>query len=114
MTVENDIVNLLNTTGYLTYHLVLPESPTLPAMVLQRISTIPDRTHNGNSIEKARFQVTVWAKKFDECRTLALSIKNKMDLNQSNFELATKENEIDIVENETKLFSTILDFYVWY
>lgn len=116
MTVENDIITLLNTTGKKAYHLSLPDNPNdyeLPVMVLQRISTTTDKTHGGNAFERARFQVTCWATTFSACRALALEVKNLMDLNQTNFELATKENEIDTKEVETNLYGTILDFFVW-
>lgn len=111
---EEDIVSLLTTSPALTaYALSVPENGTYPCVVYQRISTNPLRTMSGNGLEKTRFQLTCWGKTLDSSLQTAKTVKTKFDLNQTNFVLATRENEFTAKEIESGLYSTVLDIFIW-
>lgn len=110
---EATLKSVLKSTGYPVYALSIPTNGTIPCIVYQRISTVQYRSHVRNELERPRFQISCWAKTYDEAKTVSEAVKTALDLNQVNFKLATKENELDDKEVETNLYRKILDFYVW-
>lgn len=110
---ESTLKTLLKTLGYSVYALSVPSNGNYPCIVYQRVSTLQLRSHSGNELEKPRFQVSIWAKSYDEAKTISESVKSLLDLNMTNFKLVTKENELDDSETEAKLYRKILDFYIW-
>jgi hypothetical protein len=110
---ETTLVTLLRTLGYPVYALSVPTDGTYPCIAFQRVSTLPIRSHQGNEMERPRFQISCWGNTYAVAKTISEAVKTALDLNQTNFELATKENELDDLETETKLYRKILDFYVW-
>jgi hypothetical protein len=110
---ETTLKTVLDATGYPVYALSIPADGNYPCIVYQMISNLNIRSHAGNEMEKARFQISCWGKTYGEAVTLSEAVETVLDLNQINFELATKENELDDKEVETNLYRKILDFYVW-
>lgn len=110
---EETLVTVLESTGKPVYSLSVPTNGTYPCIVYQRISSFTFRSHSKNELERPRFQVTCWANKYSDAKSLAESVKTALDLNRVNFELATKENEIDNKETETGLYSKVLDFFIY-
>lgn len=113
MTIEEIIKSKLKTNGVKTYPLSVPVDGTYPCAVYQRVSTVQLRSHSGNTAEKARMQLTCWAKTESGCKTLAGTVCGLLDLNRTDFLLATKENEDDVQEQELGLFSCVLEFFIW-
>lgn len=111
--IEETLLTVLQTTGKPVYSLSVPTDGTYPCIVYQRVSTVQYRSHSQNELERPRFQITCWAKKYSDAKTLSESVKTALDLNQVNFDLATKENEFDYKETETGLYSKVLDFFVY-
>jgi len=109
--IEEDIKSAL--TGLTVYPLSVPTDGVYPCVVYQIISDVQNRYHGGNSLRKLRVQLTVHAKSYSSCLTNAYTVKGLIDLNRTNFELATKENEIQAKENESGDYSAILDFFIW-
>jgi hypothetical protein len=110
---ESILKTVLDTTNYPVYSLSVPTDGSYPCVVYQRISTLQLRTNEGNALEKCRFQVSCWGSSYAEAKTVSEAVKTALDLNQINFKLATKENEIDDKETETNLYRKVLDFFVW-
>lgn len=110
---EATLKTVLDTTNYPVYALSIPTNGALPCIVYQRISTYQIRSHSGNEMERPRFQISCWANTYSGAKTVAEAVKTALDLNQTNFKLATKEDELDDKEVETNLYRKILDFYVW-
>jgi len=112
---ENTIVSTINTaTGYnRCWHDGLPAKPTLPASVVQRISTAADQTHDGAAFDKVRYQVTAWAETKAACMTLAATIRTALDRNMTAVELSLFENKVSLKDPETGLFYMPQDFFVW-
>ena len=98
------------------YPLSLPEKPKLPAIVYQRISSpVVNRTHNGSKIMRPRFQLSIYDKTYDTCRTKAASIDTVLDGKSGVVgNLATNENRFDVKEIETGLFRIVLEYFIWY
>jgi len=115
MSDENTIISTINTaTGYdRAYHDGLPANVTLPASVVQRISTVPDHTHDGPAFDMVRYQVTAWAETKAACMALAATIRTALDRNMSALDLSLFENKISLKDPETGLFYIPQDFFVW-
>lgn len=111
---ESTLKSLLTTLGYPVYTLYVPANGTLPCYVYQKVSDSAFvRSHSGNEMNRARFQVSCWGKTYSEAITLADALETALDLNQTNFKLATKENELDDSEVESGLYRKIVDFYIY-
>lgn len=110
---EATLKTVLDSTTYPVYALSIPANGVYPCIVYQRISTFQMRSHSGNYMERPRFQVSCWGKTYAEAKAVSEAVKTALDLNQTNFKLATKEDELDDKEVETNLYRKILDFYVW-
>jgi len=115
MTDENTVISVINTaTGYnRAYHDGLPANVTLPATVVQRISTQADQTHDGSAFDRVRYQVTAWADTKAACLTLASTIRTALDRNMTTFELSLFENKLGLKDPETGLYYIPIDFFVW-
>jgi len=114
--IEETIVDLLQDNNINVYPDSAPVKAIYPCVVYQRISTPLIRTHSGNTLQYPRFQFSCYGKGENgksDALTTAQSVKSLIDLNQTNFILATKEGELDIEEIEPLMFRRILDFYIW-
>lgn len=113
MTIRDDVHGVLAGVGTV-YPLAVPNSgATYPCIVYQFISEVPMRTHSGASLQKHRVQISCWAKTLAAADTLFQSVNAAMDLNQTNFELATHETTRDEKEVETGLSRVMADYFVW-
>lgn len=110
-TIEEDLKTAL--TGIALYPDSVPNDVTYPVATYQQISDRQLRTHSGNALRRIRYQVTAFGETKNSTVTLANSIEAALDLNRTNFELATKENEISVKEPESGLYSIAIDFFVW-
>jgi hypothetical protein len=113
MTIENDVDTVLSGLGTV-YPLSMPDqNASLPCTVYQFISAAPFRSHSSKILSRRRLQISCWATTYAAAITLSESVKAAFDLNQTNFKLATHEDERDGKEVETGLSRKILQFYVW-
>lgn len=116
MTIQETLTALLAGKGLTVYPLSVPVKGTYPNVVYQMISNRQVRSHVGVEAERPRMQLSVWAKGQDaylQCVATAQTVKNAMDLNKTDFMLATKENEMDAKEVEPEMYRVILDYFVW-
>jgi hypothetical protein len=113
VTVERDLVTLLQNQGLTVYPGTIPENGTYPNVVYQRISTPQIRTHAGVALEYPRFQLSCWARSYGDSLATALTVKEALDLNQVTFKLATQEGELDLMDEEAELYRRVLDFFLW-
>lgn len=115
MTIQETIHQVLSAQGLKVYPLSVPKSNAVyPNVVYQTISNSQIRSHSGVEMNKPRIQFTCWARTYEECVETAQTVKTTLSLNQTDFELATKENEFDIKELESGLYRTVLDFFIWH
>lgn len=110
---EEDIESVLNTLT--VYPLSVPDddSASYPCVVYQKVSNKQFRTLNqGNTIARYRFKFSCWGKDYESSLATAKTVKEKLDLNNTDFKLATKENEFDTKETEVGLYRTTLEFFI--
>jgi len=111
--IEDTIVAMLDSAGITNYPLVPPHDAPTPCVVYQKISMMDMRSHEGYVAERGRWQFSCYAYTYPESKDLAETVKALFDLNQIDFELATREGEIDTPDPDTGLFRKILDFFIW-
>jgi len=97
---------------------VLPQKPTVPALVWQRISTPREHSHSGSShYATPRFQFSCWAKTRLGAIQLANTLRSALDAYQGTMgsELvygSFSENELSGFDAETGLRRQIIDFRI--
>ena len=100
---------LSGTIGTRIFPLLMPQEPTLPALVYTRISGPRDNTHDGPSgLVSTRIQISCWATSYKTAKQTADLVR----LALADFEKSTLDNELDFYEPDTKLFSVPLDFMI--
>lgn len=110
---EPIIIDLLEGAGLTIYPDKVPAKGTYPCVVYQRISTPLIRTHVGDALEYPRIQLTCHAKTRKEANDTAAIVKGILTNNTTDFKLATKESELDNNDDETNLYSRILEYFIW-
>lgn len=110
--IETDIFDALKgLVGNRCYPLTMPQNPTYPAIVYQRIATNAiNRLEGGSSIDQVRVQVDSFSTTYEAAKTLAASIRAAMEA--ASFK-ATLQTEFDFFEPDIALFQITQDFYVW-
>jgi hypothetical protein len=99
--------------GTRVYPMMLPQAPTFPAIVYQRISTVPDMLVEGPGFAPIRIQLSMWASTFDGARTLADAVVTALHgYHGGELRLSRLINLLDDYEPDTKLFRVIADFRV--
>jgi hypothetical protein len=99
--------------GTRVYPMMLPQGPTFPAIVYQRISTVPDMLVDGPGFAPIRMQLSMWATTFDGARTLADAVVTALHgYHGGELRLSRLINLLDDYEPDTKLFRVIADFRV--
>ena len=108
--------------GSRAFPMALPENPTLPAVVYQRISGTREQALGGSTgLARPRFQVIVWATTYAQARAAATQVRLALDgwdgvLGGTGGVQAsiTLLNEIDAVQTDPEQYGAILDFGVWH
>lgn len=110
--IESSIYSAIKSlAGGRVYPIVLPDTATLPAIVYQRISSVPVTSLDGDSgLDSVRIQISTWSATYKEAKELSQSVRNA--LNASALKIVT-ENDGDDYEPETKRFRVLADYVVW-
>lgn len=98
----------------------IPQSPTFPLIVYQRISGFRDQTLSGPSGKAhPRFQIEAWASTYTATKSLANAIREALD--GETFVSGTVtigscliQSERDAYEPDVKCHRTIMDFNLWH
>lgn len=108
MSISSGLFNNLKSItslGSRIYPLVLPQSPTYPSVVYQRISTYDTQAMDGTqSLDIGRFQIKIYATSYKSAIDTAEIVKTAMSGK------GLKLMEMDDYEPETKLFSVVIDY----
>lgn len=122
MDIEQGIITYLkaqNVAGQRVYPLSLPQNAVLPAVVVQRVSGLPDYTHDGDSgLEPGRFQFTSWAESYAAAKATALSVKAALSGYKGSMGTVTVgasfiANELDLNDPDSNLRRVIVDARIW-
>lgn len=100
--------------GTRVYPMLLPQSPTLPAIVYQRISSVPDHLLGEQSWRApCRVQLSLWASTYDAMRALTIAVEAALrGYSGAGIRLVRLLNMTDDYEPETKTYRMIADFRV--
>ena len=117
--IEADIVTSLGADSTITglvgsriYPLFRPQGDPLPALVYQRVSTVPTNSINGFSrLDAVRIQFSCYAKTLIEAKELAEALRAAMDADPTLKSVCVME--MDEQDLETRNFRTVVDFNLW-
>jgi hypothetical protein len=114
--------NLTTLVGTRIYPLRLAQSPTLPAVTYQRISTVPVQALSAaaSAMIRTRMQVTAWATTYAGAQSVAAQIRACLDgfagmlggtggVNCT----VTWLNQVDLIDPEENWFYIACDFETW-
>lgn len=106
LSTDTAVSNIVSTR---IYPLIAPQDSAMPAVVYQRVSTVPVNSLAGDSgLDAVRIQISCWASTYAGAKSLAVAVKNAvLTMN------AITEMEMDDMEDETRLYRVILDFRIW-
>lgn len=97
--------------GTRVYPMMLPQTPTLPALSYQRVSSTEQ---NGTTtLRTTRYQVDCWAESYSVGQSLASAVKTAMEEWTSGPSVMMTEviNEIDDYEPDSGLYRVSIDVY---
>lgn len=98
------------------YPLILPQSPTLPAVSYQQISQV-DAVTGSLELRQARFQFSCWAASYAGASALADALENALRNHvdkPNNILFVRDENRLDDYEDETDSWRVIVDALIWF
>ena len=119
-TVQEDLVAVLEDAGLKLYPNAVPAKDAIyPNVVYQQISSKQIRYHrrdgsdSGTAMERPRIQLSVHGRSKATVMQTAQTVKGALDFNQTDFILATRENEMDAKEIESGIYRVMLDYFIW-
>jgi len=95
-----------------------PQDVTLPAVVYQRVSSVPESLLTADTdVIRDRFQFTVLASSYESAVNVGIQIRSALQRWQGIESSVTIEdsyllNEIDLYEDETEVFQKVIDFEI--
>lgn len=93
------------------YPLVMPQNPTLPAVVYSRVGNSPEYTLScPATLDQHTFQFDVYAKTYLGAVTLAAQVRTALE--QSAMK-GTLQTTLDFYEDDVDLYRVSTDFYLW-
>ena len=116
-TILHSSSNISNLVSTRIYPILLPETPTYPAITISQISANLPTTISGKAnINNPSYQVDVWDTSFSEAKTLMGYIQTAMD--GASLYDSIQLNEIDLDESErlsdgSTLYHLMAEFSVW-
>lgn len=131
MSIEVDMVTYIKTLTAVTdiigtgssariYYQKLPNDPTLPAIVYNRISSPRSRTHDGDSnLSKPRIQYSIWAETDTGVMALADAFENEFKsfsgtAGSSKVYATIVENRLSLIDPDSKYYHIPIDLMIQY
>ncbi|MEE9451097.1 MAG: DUF3168 domain-containing protein [Ignavibacteriaceae bacterium] len=106
--------------GSRIYFMKLPQDATFPSLVSNRISTTRTYSHSGDSsMTTPRIQYSCFAETYSDAKDLAEQIVSEMSgfkgtAGSSTIYSSFVENELDLLDPESKLYFIPVDLMVTY
>lgn len=110
--IEQDLFNALKgLVSNRVYPLVMPQSPTYPAIVYNRIAVNAQNVlEGGSTIDQVRFQVDTYATTYAGAKTIAAQVRVAVEA--ASFK-GTLQSDQDFFEPDINLYRVSQDFYIW-
>ena len=101
------------------YPSVLPQEPTLPAVVYHRISTPREFELENSLLPHPRFQFDCWAEDFERAKAVQEQVRLALDLYKGlmgdyTVQTVIIEDEMDTYEPERGLWRSMVEAVIWY
>jgi len=96
-----------------------PDTAVFPLITYQRIGGDRDSTHDGNSgLDNSRIQFSCWSESYLVAKNLALEVVKALTgragpMGGTVRVASDVDNELDLFDPETKLYSVIVDVSFW-
>lgn len=106
--------------GTRMYPRMLPQTPTLPALVYQRIDTRREHDHSGpDGLPRPRMQITCWGALPAAAAGLATTVRQRLDGGRATMGTVVVEScllvgERDVTDPEPGRYGVALDFMIQY
>lgn len=121
MSLESDLrAYLLTQTGVTDlvstriYPNRLPDGPTLPAVVYQRISTNHALASGNVPLVRARIQVDAWAERYEDVSAIGAALHTALDMvSATGLHALIPEDDDDGFDVEALLHRRRIDMFVW-
>jgi len=121
MAIETDIINRLSTfpglialLGTRVYPLILPQTPTLPAITYQKISGVREQAHSGDSsLQHPRYQFSCWALTYGAAWAVAEQVRLALQ-GLTSAGVGIWENALDLYDPETSWYHVPVDITIWH
>lgn len=110
--IEQDLFDTLKPlVANRVYPLVMPQNPTYPAIVYNRISSAAQNVlEGGSTIDQVRIQVDTYATTYSAAKSLARLVRLAME--GASFK-ATLQTDQDFYESDLSIYRVSQDFYLW-
>jgi hypothetical protein len=93
------------------YPLVMPQNPTLPALVYTRIVTnAQNNLDRPPTLDQCLIQIDSYAKTYLEAKQVAEQARDVLEVSALK---STLQNIQDFWEDEAKIYRVTMDFYCW-
>jgi len=118
MSIETDVVARLEAAVPLVanriYPLLLPQSPTFPAVVYLRVSGLRVQSHDGDSaLQHPRFQFSCWAETYTEALAVAEQVRTALQ-GATTAGVGIYETAHDFYDAETGWYHIPVDITIWH
>ena len=121
MYIEEALVSHIKANGISRiYPLVLPQKATFPALTYQKIAGEYEHSMGGDSgFAYPDYQFVCYAKSYAQAKETADILRKCLQnlsavINGVNIQAVLIENEIDDYEEQTELYSVLLEFRIFY
>lgn len=125
--IEEDLVAWLKTRPLVNdlvlgriYPMVLPQDPTFPALVYQRVSAVREESQSGPSgLAHPRIQFSCWGAEYPAAKRLSEALRKTLDgfngtMNGRRVFRCKVENDIDDKEDLSNRHRVIVDVMIWH
>jgi hypothetical protein len=100
--------------GNRVYPLRMPQNAQMPAIVYQRISTVPRHRQGGPaSLARHRFQIDCWARTYGEAATVAYRVQWALEGRRGRIGASLMDNASDDYDEKATLYRRSLDVIMW-
>ena len=92
----------------------LPDNPTVPAVVYQRISTLNELASGDVPLRRIRLQVDCWGDRYEDVVAVAEAIHTAADMGSaSGLHAMIPEDDDDSYDSEALLHRRRIDLFIW-
>lgn len=112
--IEQDLLaklRIISASGVFAF--TIPSSGSFPCITYQPTGNKKYRTISGSSsLQQTSFQIDCWGTTYASMKSLAGSVINLLETNQTSWEMSWVSDTFDLMENETGLFREVINLEI--